>query len=84
MIQSLEVIIDGIIALLIGGVLSVGLIVLFNLYFSNTIGVVLEFSAVKIIIVAIIVLIYIIVLSLIVSLIDFIKFKKNSLSEILQ
>ncbi len=38
--QIFEVIIDGIFAMLIGGILSAVLVALFNLYFSNTIGIV--------------------------------------------
>lgn len=84
LIQMLEVIIDGIFAMLIGSLLSVGLVVLFNLYFSNTIGVALVFSPVRLIVLALVVLSYIIILSLIVSLINFIKFKRYTLSEILK
>ena len=83
-IQMFEVIIDGIFAMLIGSLLSVGLVILFNLYFSNTIGVVLMFSPVRLIVLAVIVLAYIIILSLVVSLINFVKFKKYTLSEILK
>lgn len=67
--QMFEVIIDGIFAMLIGGILSAVLVALFNLYFSNTIGIVLA---------------YIIVLSLVVSLINLVKFRKYTLSEILK
>lgn len=82
--QMFEVIIDGIFAMLIGGILSAVLVALFNLYFSNTIGIVLVFGTVRLIVLSLIVLTYIIVLSLVVSLINLVKFRKYTLSEILK
>lgn len=82
--QIFEVIIDGIFAMLIGGILSAVLVALFNLYFSNTIGIVLVFGTVRLIVLSLIVLTYIIVLSLVVSLINLVKFRKYTLSEILK
>lgn len=82
--QIFEVIIDGIFAMLIGGILSAVLVALFNLYFSNTIGIVLVFGTVRLIVLSLIVLTYIIVLSLVVSLINLVKFRKHTLSEILK
>ena len=79
--QIFEVIIDG---MLIGGILSAVLVALFNLYFSNTIGIVLVFGTVRLIVLSLIVLTYIIVLSLVVSRINLVKFRKNTLSEILK
>ena len=82
--QIFEVIIDGIFAMLIGGILSAVLVALFNLYFSNTIGIVLVFGTIRLIVLSLIVLTYIIVLSLVVSLINLVKFRKYTLSEILK
>lgn len=82
--QIFEVIIDGIFAMLIGGILSAVLVALFNLYFSNTIGIVLVFGTVRLIVLSLIVLTYIIVLSLVVSLINLVKFRKYTISEILK
>lgn len=82
--QIFEVIINGIFAMLIGGILSAVLVALFNLYFSNTIGIVLVFGTVRLIVLSLIVLTYIIVLSLVVSLINLVKFRKYTLSEILR
>ncbi|HJI56382.1 MAG: FtsX-like permease family protein [Pseudoruminococcus massiliensis] len=82
--QIFEVIINGIFAMLIGGILSAVLVALFNLYFSNTIGIVLVFGTVRLIVLSLIVLTYIIVLSLVVSLINLVKFRKYTLSEILK
>ena len=82
--QIFEVIIDGIFAMLIGGILSAVLVALFNLYFSNTIGIVLVFGTVRLIVLSLIVLTYIIVLSLVVSHINLVKFRKHTLSEILK
>ena len=82
--QIFEVIIDGIFAMLIGGILSAVLVALFNLYFSNTIGIVLVFGTIRLIVLSLIVLTYIIVLSLVVSLTNLVKFRKYTLSEILK
>lgn len=82
--QIFEVIIDGIFAMLIGGILSAVLVALLNLYFSNTIGIVLVFGTIRLIVLSLIVLTYIIVLSLVVSLINLVKFRKYTLSEILK
>lgn len=82
--QIFEVIIDGIFAMLIGGILSAVLVALFNLYFSNIIGIVLVFGTIRLIVLSLIVLTYIIVLSLVVSLINLVKFRKYTLSEILK
>lgn len=82
--QMFEVIIDGIFAMLIGGILSAVLVALFNLYFSNIIGIVLVFGTIRLIVLSLIVLTYIIVLSLVVSLINLVKFRKYTLSEILK
>ena len=64
--------------------MSAVLVALFNLYFSNTIGIVLVFGTVRLIVLSLIVLTYIIVLSLVVSLINLVKFRKYTLSEILK
>ena len=82
--QIFEVIINGIFAMLIGGILSAVLVALFNLYFSNTIGIVLVFGTVRLIVLSLIVLTYIILFSLVVSLINLVKFREYTLSEILK
>lgn len=82
-IRLWEIMIDGFISMIIGAALSTVLIIMFNLYFSDEIGVYLSFDAFRIAIIGLAVLIYILILCLLVSIINFIKLKKCSVSDVL-